>query len=80
MFKRRLDSNLGSSASTCSSGYSCPAVLEMETGDFAIIGTDITVQSAANLPTGCGCGPDERVIRIPRETLVAARQSIPTAI
>jgi len=77
MFIRRLDSILGSPDASCAGGHNCPAVLELETGDFAVIGTDITDKSAGNLPPGCGCGPEERVVRVPRKTLVLARSGIP---
>ena len=39
-------------------------ILELADGDFAIIGRDIT-QHAGELPVGSGCGPDERMVRIP---------------
>jgi hypothetical protein len=51
----------------------------MESGDFAIIGTDITDEAVSFLPPGSGCGPKERVVRIPRKTLILARQDIPQA-
>jgi hypothetical protein len=31
----------------------------------------------SELPAGAGCGPDERIIVIPRKTLVLARSHIP---
>jgi len=49
----------------------------METGDFAVIGKDITVQALSRLILGASCGPDERVVCIPRKTLVLARGDIP---
>lgn len=52
----------------------------MESGDFAIIGTDITEEAGAKLISGAGCGPGERIIRIPRKTLVLARPDIPTTV
>jgi len=64
----------------CSGGHSCPDILELESGDFAVIGSDITDLSADKLPPGCGCGPGERVVRIPRKTLVEARSDIPAGL
>lgn len=78
MFTRRLGSS--AAGTLCSGGYSCPDILEMESGDFAIIGSDITDLAAGQLPPGCGCGPGERVVRIPRKTLVHARPDIPSAL
>jgi hypothetical protein len=54
----------------------CPDIWELEDGDFAVIGTDMTFE-AANLPPSANCGPDERIIRIPRKTLVFAKSDIP---
>ena len=54
----------------------CPDIFEIAGGDFAIIGLDIT-ESAAQLPPSAGCGPDERIVRIPRKTLVFAKRDIP---
>jgi hypothetical protein len=58
----------------------CPDIFELESGDFAIIGIDITEISAAHLPPTAGCGPDERIIRIPRKTLVLAKSDIPDQV
>jgi len=78
MFTRRLDP-VGSDRALCANGYNCPAILEMESGDFAVIGSDITASAAEKMLPGCGCGPEERVVRIPRATLMSARQNIPLA-
>jgi hypothetical protein len=58
----------------------CPDILELESGDFAVIGADITTAATGCLPPTVGCGPDERVVRIPRATLVLARQDIPPSV
>jgi hypothetical protein len=54
----------------------CPDIWELEGGDFAIIGTDIS-HVENQLPPSASCGPDERIIRIPRKTLVLAKADIP---
>jgi len=77
MFTRRLGSS--GQPLPCAGGAKCPDILEMESGDFAIIGTDITDEAVSFLPPGSGCGPKERVVRIPRKTLILARQDIPQA-
>lgn len=76
MFRRRL-SDASFSIALCSGGNNCPGILEMESGDFAVIGTDITDRACTSLPAGSGCGPAERVVQIPRQLLVAARNDIP---
>lgn len=59
---------------------SCPDILELDTGDFAVIGKDITAEAASKLPPTVGCGPDERIVWIPRKTLVLAKPDIPAAL
>jgi hypothetical protein len=75
MFIRRLGS-----ASSCQGGASCPDILELEGGDFAVIGADITAEAQGKLPIGSGCGPSERIVRIPRKTLIHARGDIPLSV
>ena len=58
----------------------CPDIFELQSGDFAIIGSDITADATRNLPPDASCGPDERIVRIPRRTLVLARSDIPQTV
>ena len=78
MFIRRLGALPGGTLA-CASGSNCPDILEMTNGDFAVIGADITAMSA-QLPLGSGCGPTEKVVRIPRELLIRARTDIPATL
>ena len=55
----------------------CPDIWELANGDFAVIGIDITNATKAKLPPTAGCGPDERIVRIPRNLLVGAKREIP---
>jgi len=55
----------------------CPDIWELSNGDFAVIGIDITDATKDKLPPTAGCGPDERVIRIPRNLLMDAKADIP---
>jgi hypothetical protein len=77
MVLRRLgpDPHLDGSQTPALTG--CPDIFELETGDFAIVGQDITAKIMTELPAGSTCGPDERIIIIPRKTLVLARPDIP---
>ena len=77
MFTRRLGANGPKVIASCVGGHTCPGILEIIGGDFAIIGVDITAEAKALLPEGSGCGPDERVVRIPRQLLIDARPDIP---
>ena len=58
----------------------CPDIFELESGDFAIIGIDITESSIPRLPATAGCGPDERIVLVPRKTLVLAKSDIPNQL
>jgi hypothetical protein len=57
----------------------CPDIWELANGDFAVIGIDIT-DAVAKLPPTAGCGPDERIVRLPRNLLVNAKRDIPDRI
>jgi len=48
----------------------------MESGDFAVIGTDITADARPHLPKGSGCSPEERIIRLPRAILACAQSQL----
>ena len=76
MFIRRLGQN---GRRQCPGGHYCPQILEMEDGDFAAVGPDITNEAIPAMLPGPGIGPKERVIRIPRQVLIAARAEIPAA-
>jgi len=54
----------------------CPDIWELDDGDFVVIGVDVT-QAAGNLPPSASCGPDERMVRIPRKSLILAKANIP---
>lgn len=76
MFLRRV---LPLPAGRCSGSNSCPDLLELATGDFAVIGTDITDEARPRLLPGSGCGEGERIVRVPRRLLVEARAHLPAA-
>ena len=75
-FKRRIgpDPHEGGRKSSSSSG--CPDILELEGGDIAIIGQDITAAALSALPPDTGCAAEERIIRVPREILLRAKADI----
>lgn len=76
MFARRLGPDPHAEGAQTPSLQGCPDIFELEDGDFALIGEDIT-RFAGRLPASANCGPDERIIRIPRRTLVRAKSDIP---
>ena len=73
MFLRRISQG----PLPCAGCKSCPDIWELADGDFAIIGKDITDVAIDELPATAGCGPDERIIRLPRNLLVSAKPRIP---
>lgn len=79
MFIRRLGPDPHANGAQTAACNGCPDILELADGDFAIIGIDITEQGMRNLPATVGCGPDERIVRIPRKTLLLAKADIPEA-
>ena len=80
MFVKRLGITNQIGAAYCAGGCNCPDILEMESGDYAVIGTDITEEAQGKLLAGSGCGPDERIVRVPRRVLVLARAEIPASL
>ncbi len=77
MFLRRLGPDPHAHGALTPACDGCPDILELEDGDFAVIGVDITEVSKARMFPTAGCGPDERVVRLPRKMLIAARSDIP---
>ncbi|MEV8286523.1 hypothetical protein [Streptomyces niveus] len=57
----------------------CPDIWELENGDIAVIGRDLTDSYRTDLPDGLKIAPDERLVVIPRRTAVAAKADTPDA-
>jgi hypothetical protein len=74
MFLRRL----GNEPQQCSGSSGCPDIWELNNGDFAVIGVDIT-NLAAELPPSAGCAQNERMVKIPRKLLIEAKRHIPNS-
>lgn len=75
-FIKRIGPEPNPDQARCVGCHACPDIWELEDGDFAVIGADIT-ELADTLPPSAGCGPNERIVRIPRRTLVLAKSDIP---
>lgn len=54
-----------------------PDILELDDGSYAVIGVDITEELGRQPLLDARCAPDERIVRITRKTLVAAKKDIP---
>lgn len=57
----------------------CPDIWELDNGDIAVIGRDLTESYARRLPPGAAIAEDERLVIIPRNTLTSAKADIPDA-
>ncbi|ASU59158.1 hypothetical protein [Nocardiopsis dassonvillei] len=57
----------------------CPDIWELSNGDIAVIGRDLTRSYAHRLPEGASIAANERLIVIPRITLISAKADIPDA-
>ncbi|TDC70580.1 hypothetical protein E1200_04915 [Actinomadura sp. GC306] len=54
-----------------------PDILTLSDGAFAVIGVDITEELGSNPLKDARCAPNERIVRITRTTLIAAKKDIP---
>lgn len=72
----KVKKHLGVTEEMCCGMKRCPAILELEDGDFAIIGEDITESASGSLPPTAGCAPSERIIRLPRKVVLAAKSDL----
>ncbi len=75
-FIKRLGPDPHANGAQTAACLGCPDIWELANGDFAVIGIDMT-DAASQLPPTAGCGPDERIVRIPRNLLVNAKRDIP---
>jgi hypothetical protein len=57
----------------------CPDVWELSNGDIAVIGRDLTASYRERLPEGARLAPDERLVVLPRNTVIAAKADLPDA-
>ena len=80
MFQKRLGPDPHANGAQTSGLSGCPDVWALTSGDFAIIGIDITDATRKLLPPSANCGPDERIVLVPRKTLVLAKPDIPNQV
>ncbi|MFE1840374.1 MULTISPECIES: hypothetical protein [Streptomyces] len=60
-------------------GQTCPDIFELQDGNFAVIGTDVTEELDGKLPPDAGRAEYERIVMITRETLLRAKRDIPNS-
>jgi hypothetical protein len=57
----------------------CPDIWQLDNGDIAVIGRDLTAVYGSRLPSGVTLGADDRLVVIPGNMLSAAKADIPDA-
>ncbi|WP_274915817.1 hypothetical protein [Streptomyces sp. WZ-12] len=57
----------------------CPDIWQLDNGDVAVIGRDLTAHYGPSLPDGVRLAEDERLVVIPGNMLSAAKPDIPDA-
>jgi hypothetical protein len=57
----------------------CPDIWQLDNGDIAVIGRDLTDDYSRHLPEGVALGRGERLVVIPGSMLSAAKADIPDA-
>ena len=62
-FLRRLGPDPHANGAQTPALMNCPDVWELDTGDFAVIGIEMTADLKGKLPPTASCGPDERIVR-----------------
>jgi len=77
-FRRRLGKSAHELGST-TGDVSCPELWELDNGDVAVIGTELTAAYKGRLPADVSIDPGERLVVIPRSTIVSAKADIPDA-
>lgn len=77
-FTRRIGKTAHELGTTGNEG-SCPELWELDNGDVAVIGTELTSAYKDRLPPGVSIDVGEGLVVIPRSTLLSAKADIPDA-
>lgn len=75
-FKQRLGKSAADLEIT-DNNPSCPDLWELDNGDIAVIGRDLTDNYCTRLPEDVSIGADEKLVIIPRVMMIAAKKDIP---
>ena len=79
-FVRRIGPHPHANGQKTTSLNGCPDFFEGSDKNFYIIGRDRTDELRAKLPADANCGRDERIIEVPRRTIVLAKPDIPDSV
>jgi hypothetical protein len=61
---------------TTGGSLQCPDIWELDNGDIAVIGPDLTASYTGRLPDDLVISPGERLIVIPRVTMMSAQRDL----
>jgi hypothetical protein len=75
LFTRRLGKSAAELGNT-DGRDGCPDIWELDNGDIAVIGRDLTAAYESCLPADASIAADERLVVIPGSTLRAAKPDI----
>lgn len=75
-FRRRLGKSAKELGNT-DGKVDCPDIWELDNGDVAVIGRDLTANYAGRMPEGVVIGRDERLVVIPGNMMISAKPDIP---
>ncbi|WP_431042031.1 hypothetical protein ACQUSR_09010 [Streptomyces sp. P1-3] len=78
VFHRRLGKS-ASELGTTNGRDGCPEIWELDNGDIAVIGRDLTDDYRERLPEGVVMRSDERLVILPGAMLSSAKPDIPDA-
>ncbi|MGI5352519.1 hypothetical protein ACQEU8_30665 [Streptomyces sp. CA-250714] len=78
LFLRRLGKSAGE-IGVSEDEEDCPDIWQLDNGDIAVIGRDLTDDYGSRLPKGVSLRSDERLVVIPGSMLSAAKAEIPDA-
>ncbi|HEV8561664.1 MAG TPA: hypothetical protein VGR06_35535 [Actinophytocola sp.] len=57
----------------------CPDIWELDNGDIAVIGKDLTSAFGSRIPDNASIDFDERLVILPRATFISAKANMPDA-
>jgi hypothetical protein len=78
LFERRLGKS-AKELGTSKDEDDCPDIWQLDNGDIAVIGRDLTADYDSRLPSGVTLRADERLVVIPGSMLSAAKPDIADA-
>ncbi|WP_049566771.1 hypothetical protein [Streptomyces sp. SBT349] len=78
LFTRRLGKS-AAELGTTDDDETCPDIWQLDNGDIAVIGRDLTAAYRQRLPEGVSLNADERLVVIPGVMLSTAKADIPDA-